>query len=308
MSNGPTLVVSCTDRKATVVGQGPSASQLPEDTLEANAGRWTDMILRARDTGPTLPLRDLYQGEYWSVVRNLEPECDVWVASAGLGMRTMDSDGVAYRATFSPGSMDSISRLAISTKRETANSIWWKCIGETGLGNAAWLENVRDVVLVAVSSHYQEAMADDLIRIAKSGRTVVVLSGSPPVRSLRDIGQIVHVETGQWIRMILGGSTPSVGIRFTDHVVKGGAWEKPDFIRDVMAELEKVYHSGSTDKLPKLNRRLRSDDEVREWIKSKMMKHSTRPSKSAFLRLFRSEGFACEQERFGRLFDEIFQQ
>jgi hypothetical protein len=302
----PTLVVSCTDRKASSAARGPNVGDLPgSGGIAESAIEWGNLMSRARESGPTLPVRDLYQGEYWSVVRALEKECEVRVASAGLGMCTMDTPAVSYRATFSPGSSDSVTRLSDDEGRGVSRALWWRCLRQARLGEGDWTKTVSDVVLVSISSYYQDAIADDLISLSESGRTVVVMSGSPPLRRLKGVDRLVHIETGQWLRMILGGSTPVVGIRFAAHIVESGAWARPELIREALTDLEDVYRSNATNKLPAIKRRPGTDQDVRDWIVNNMAKQQIRPSKSTFLRLFRSEGLACEQARFGRLFDEV---
>jgi hypothetical protein len=167
---------------------------------------------------------------------------------------------------------------------------------------------MRDVVLVAVSEPYQRALMADLLCLAKDGHTVIVMSGSPQIGSLRNVPGITHLETGQWLRMMLGGSTPCVGVRFAAHVLSTGVWRTPERVEEALASLYDSYRRGSAGKLPVIDREPRDDAQVKKWIRHTLKNPSIGRSKSAFLTEFRAQGFACEQKRFGRLFDEVVQK
>jgi hypothetical protein len=72
-------------------------------------------------------------------------------------------------------------------------------------------------------------------------------------------------------------------------------------------QLNRRYQRLSSEKkLPQISRRpFRDDEEVVDWIIGAITRHALdSPSKSSLLRLLRDEGRACEQKRFGVLFEE----
>ena len=73
---------------------------------------------------------------------------------------------------------------------------------------------------------------------------------------------------------------------------------EPQAARVVVAS---IVRSG--DPLPRYERKRLDDDEVRAWIQS-FLAASPEGTKSAALSEFRESGRACEQSRFGRLFEE----
>ncbi len=305
----PTLVVSCTDRKSLKSSDDLQLRNLSgKFSLEGAAERWAKRVREATEHTPTMELRDLYKGEYWRTSLEAAEYSNVLVASAGLGLVGLDSVAPGYGATFVAGVPDSILRFDEKSDLSSVRSEWWNAIANKGLGNSAWTKATSGVVLVALSSSYQQALSDDLIRLARAGKRVVVMSGSRQIPSLREIENIHHVETGQWLRMVLGGSTPCVGINFAQHLLQRDSWRSIEEIEDELMQLKGKYSRRDADKLPVFSRAIQTDAEVKSWIE-KMLKTSERiaerPSKSAFLRKYRDDGFACEQKRFGTLFEMV---
>ena len=311
-SQKPTLLVSCTDRKTL---PAPKALQLRgiakrNSVLEA-CEIWADSVSSVIETGTTLRLRDLYGGEYWKLALAASEEANLLIASAGLGLVGPDSKGPGYGATFVAGSPDSVLRFDQHEQKSSVRSEWWDGLASNGLGTKSWIKKTSDVVLVAISSSYQEALSGDLEKLADAGRQVIVMSGSPQIPQLRDIENIHHVETGQWLRMILGGSTPCVGIRFAAHLLNEDKWRSITEIESELNRMERQYLNGRGDKLPVFNRTTQTDIQVTNWIKQMIKscnKQNMKPSKSLFLREYRNSGFACEQKRFGALFEAVFER
>jgi hypothetical protein len=272
---------------------------------------WADSVSSAIETGTTLSLRDLYGGEYWKLALAAGEEANLLIASAGLGLVGPDSKGPGYGATFVAGSPDSVLRFGQHEQKSSVRSEWWDGLASNGLGTKSWIKKTSDVVLVAISSSYQEALSGDLEKLAHAGRRVIVMSGSPQIPQLRDIENIHHVETGQWLRMILGGSTPCVGIRFATHLLNEDKWHSIAEIESELNRMERQYLNGRGDKLPVFSRTTQTDIQVKNWIKQMIKscdKQNMKPSKSLFLREYRNSGFACEQKRFGALFEAVFER
>jgi hypothetical protein len=272
--------------------------------VKERAESWTKKVKAALDKESTVALRDLYQGEYWSTAMACEDEADLFVVSAGLGFADVDSSGVGYGATFAAGAPDSIIRFGTGTKADVRSS-WWHHLC-AGLGCHQWVKHMPRTLLVAVSEPYQQAISSDLIRLADAGHRIVVITSSDPVRTLAERDQIEHVRVGQWIRMVLGGSTPCVGIRATRYLLSTNDWKTTEGTKDAVKKLRSQYLR-SSEKLPQFDRQNQSDQQVREWIRKKIVSQSSRSlSKSSLLRELRDCGMKCEQKRFYRLFEEEF--
>lgn len=318
MSNKPLLIVSCTDRKSLRTCKETELRNLPEDlNVEQAAKDWAEKITRQNSSNTQKKnLRDLYQGEYWKIVLNLSGEHETLVASAGLGMHRLDEEGVGYSATFSQGASDSVLRFGKDSASQTRKT-WWKFINdEDGPGSSIWKvecapECGRRPVFVVVSEGYQQALADDIVEIAEKWADVVVVSGSKPLKDLVEAPHIDHIRVGQNLRMLLSGSTSSVGIRFVSHLLKSGLVWNAESAQKSLTQLNVEYQNlPAEEKLPKISRsRFAEDQAVIDWILDAMKKPTvTNPTKSSLLRLLRDTENACEQKRFGYLFGEALRR
>ena len=94
-------------------------------------------------------------------------------------------------------------------------------------------------------------------------------------------------------------------------LLKKNKWHSIAEIESELHRMERQYSGGRGDKLPVFNRTTQSDIQVKNWIKQMRKscnQQSMKPSKSLFLREYRNSGFACEQKRFGALFEEVFER
>jgi hypothetical protein len=318
MSAKPLLIVSCTDRKSLQTHEKTELRYLPEDlTVEQAAIHWSEEITRQNSSNTQKKiLRELYQGEYWRIALNFSGEYETLVASAGLGMHSLDEEGVGYSATFSQGASDSVLRFRKESASH-ARKTWWKIINdEDGPGSSIWKvkcapEFGRRPVFVVVSEGYQQALADDIVEIAEKWADVVVVSGSKPLKDLVEAPHIDHIRVGQNLRVLLNGSTSSVGIRFVSHFLESDLDRNAESAQKFLTTLNDKYQNLAVEeKLPKISRSRFADDQaVIDWILEAMEGPTvTNPSKSSLLRLLRDGGGACEQKRFGDLFDQALTQ
>jgi hypothetical protein len=305
----PTLLVSCTDRKTLTAKTSLNLRNLSSRlSLQEATAKWLLEIQKSCNTGGTKPLRDLYWGEYWKTALEAEEFANVHVVSAGLGIATLDTMAPGYASTFASGSPDSVLRFSDTAKPEIVRSEWWAALTAQNKLAKNWTSKTAEVVLVALSSSYQQALSSDLKMIARSGKQVIVMSGSKQVGCLKGVENIHHIVTGQWLRMVLGGSTPCVGIKFALHILQADKWHSVDEVETELKKLERQYLNGKTDKLPVFERRTQTDAEVKSWIMELLKtkrNDGVKPSKSGFLLEFRNAGYACEQKRFGALYEEV---
>jgi hypothetical protein len=271
------------------------------------AEKWASSLTLTSGSECREMLRDLYLGEYWKLALTGEDYADLLIASAGLGLMSPNTLAPGYAATFVAGSPDSIVRFDAKRNPDVVRSDWWASLASNGLGIKNWTRKTADVVLVALSNSYQQALAEDFRKIAQSGKQVIVMSGSRQVAALQNRENIHHVETGQWLRMVLGGSTPCVGMRFALRLLSEDKWHSIEEVKAELRSLERRYLQSGADKLPVFDRIPQSDAQVKSWILRLLKIWKTegmKPSKSGFLREYRNAGFACEQKRFGLLYEE----
>jgi hypothetical protein len=312
MRNDIHIVVGCTNRKRVPEGDFPRLRDVTGD-VEDRARAWATAIDAA---DPRVRAEDLYVGEYWRSAQDLVAaakarfEVHVWVMSAGLGLVRSTTLVCAYSATLAGGHPDSVVRAGAV---ETATSIrrrWWSVLstwpGPSGSGHPRSLADVAaddptaTVALVA-GPDYVDAATDDLVRardaLAQPDQLVIFASGAPhsEIRESR-------VTVPGRLRMVLGGSMASTGPRAARAVIEAlprGEALRPGRARSVISALDR-----SAAPLPRFDRKRMEDDEISEWIRD-LIAIESRTTKSVALRTFRSAGMACEQSRFGRLFEEM---
>ena len=169
------LVVACANRKTQPVPGSLRLRHIVGSSPAGRAARWIDQL--ERSTEPTVPARQLYAGEHWQVVRELESitaaagvDASLWVCSAGYGLVSADAPLRPYAATFATGHADSVSADPGNRPR------WWASLADWKGPVPSAPRTLRDlacrephaVFLVALSSAYLAACADDLLGLARS--------------------------------------------------------------------------------------------------------------------------------------------
>ena len=119
-----TIVVTCTDRKVAAPCADLMVRNLATATVRERADAWVGHLQRAQNTTRLL---DLYMGESWTQAKRLAATAhmtgfdpDVFVASAGLGLRSANDFGPSYAATFARGHADSV------VSASTDSRVWWE--------------------------------------------------------------------------------------------------------------------------------------------------------------------------------------
>jgi hypothetical protein len=293
------VVVSCTERKSLPPLPSLRASQLTRDSFRHRLESWVTNLASAASA---LRVAELYQGEHWSVAREIvaEPHAKVLVASAGYGLLDVESFIAPYAATFVSGQPDSITLATSSAEMDAQRRLWW-----CELRERAPQQERRSLaalaadgpLLVAASRPYLAAMAEELIEAdnASPGHVVLTTTGDVPagLRHLRTAA------TGA-LRTLLGGSMQAVSVRLAAHIVRKVPEGKLTHA-SANALTERLMADASP--LERHSRSPLTDDDVLAYIVS-AMSDATPPSCSALLRTMRDEGLACEQKRFRRLYDE----
>ena len=287
------LVTSCTDRKSLRVSL--AMRSVKGLTVEQRLSSWVESLQNPSERCRAV---DLYQGEHWKIAQRLHASANVslWVASAGYGLIHAESHLVGYSATFVHQNPDDVTR---GTGRSSDRREWWNALRQHGDVAAPPLSEIgaSGPVLVAASSAYIDAMADEITDAISDGAEVLLVTASKLDGSLES--RRIPVE-GRF-RNILGGSMQALNIRVAEHIVNSvdGSLLTLEIARNIVADLAE-----QSPPLKKYSRRLMSDSEVKDFIVAEL-KTSSCSTKSALLRKLRDQGFACEQTRFSTLFSEV---
>jgi hypothetical protein len=295
------VVVTCTDRKTARAPSELAVRTLPKGPTSLRATEWTKRLESSRTE--RIPVRELYIGNHWSIVKSLEAEAalvgvdlTVWVASAGYGMLSMDSEIRPYAATFSNGP-DSIGN-------EEAGKSWWHTLTQwtiPGVACRSFAELLKGSlgrpVLVAASAPYIGAMQDDLAaagQLSSRGKFGVIAAG------LRKAGALEPylIPGDSRFQRTLRGPTHSLNVAILRHAIRRSEQWYPD-VAELRAqfelELKSLPPTATYDRAPQ------SDEQVQEFIRRETVL-SPGIAQTQLLRRLRSKGLACEQSRFKRLY------
>jgi hypothetical protein len=302
------VIVSCKSRKTLPIPASLTMSSLAGSGLEERAADWTQKL-------EGLPLEErsasaLYAGDHWRIVleipssANPEFQIHLWVVSAGYGLIGIDALLKPYSATFIQSHAESVvPKAAAFTERD-----WWRRISEWSPAPGA-PRHVSDLaagdsnsfVLLALSEAYANALEDDIAAAVSSapGRVALVSAG----RNLRPDDRLASAMLPAEARLkrIVGGAMQGVNARIARKIVSEHARWFPEI--EKLRRLIESWGDG-VPPLPTYNRARMTDTEVRQFIRDDSVAEP-RSSKSRALRRLRDSGQACEQARFGRLFQEV---
>ncbi len=284
-----TIVVNCTERKSQTPAPQLQARALPSDSVEKRVQQWRR---RVDEASPSSALIDLYQGEAWQQARGLADDAAklgfkvrLLVASAGLGLRDVNSKGPAYAATFAGGHQDTV------VPPGPESQVWWKAL--EAFADADSLAKIADDrVLLVLSENYARAMHGDLEELAGRGGDLLLVGGAKTIEGLP------RLPADMGLRRQVGGTASSITLRMARRWL---AQRESHDVYDLQDARRWSSWAGSVSSLERYDRQPVSDAEVRAHV---VRLKTTDPSLSATraLRILRDAGIACEQKRFGQLF------
>ncbi len=297
---GTSIIVSCVQRKRVPVLDELSLRNIGNDVGGRRSARWIERLQSIIES--TVPARELYAGEFWSVARRLASAshgrgvaAELWIASAGYGLVRESTPLKPYSATFAAGE-DAIAAVDAAA--------WWADLAGWRLANEA-VRSVADLaslrpggaILVVASPAYLRAMSSDVLAAAEllhNRERLVVLSSSRATRTPLS-AHVVSVEAP--LRAVLGGSLHALGARVARAILEdlpsGGLTIA--FARNVVAALRRTAPVAIA-----IDRTRATDREVRTFIAAALADAPIGWSK--LLKRFRAGGRACEQGRFRALY------
>lgn len=297
------LISNCSATKRSNLGE-PVQLRDRSGTLLQRFGWWR----RAIDSQQSVvPARECYAGGSWSQMvaaeSALKGKCELWVVSAGLGLLPADLKIPNYSATFGSNDPDSVAT------DHAGRSDWWDLLvrwgrEKRGIGSISDLAqaNPKAVVLIAVSSTYLEVIKNDLISaqeaLVNRDNLLVISAGARPVTELGTS----HLPINASFEHLVGGARTSLNSRMLRHIVEKhgcGSLNATKIAADMQSTARTLEAPKSFD------RSRLTDKEVSQFIRDHIKRVSS-PSASALLRLLRDSGLACEQKRFGRIFQTVY--
>jgi hypothetical protein len=255
-------------------------------------------------------------GEHWRVVEELVHTSavsgltlDLWIASAGYGLLRPEDLVEPYAATFATRAEDSITRRESRSDPIADASYWWQRLSERAR-RASTVATLRDLaaqspkvpLVVALSGAYVRAVRDDLLRAAselKDPRQLLLVSAGASDGHLENL----QVPTDARLLHSVGGTRLALNVRVVKYLIENApehGWHG-DEVRRFLA-----VHLDRQPGLVRYDRQALTDDQVTAFIRAELA-NSARTSRSALLRALRDRNLACEQKRFGRLYESVLE-
>ena len=296
-------VVPCTDSKS---GAGPlrALGALDEPRRrEELAGRWIDYLAAAPYTSTA---RNLYKGPGWIASLRMVDAVQamgaqvVWrIISAGYGLLRPDEQVTRYSATFLAGHTDSVPGAGADAD---AAGAWWTLINRLRGQPQPLVELAEEVdgLVVAASAPYVDAVSGELVEAAQRVPTVVFCAGRP-----KDLA--VAALAPQFDRRLREGDDPFVrggDVGFNQRVATRCVELLGADVVD-RARVEEVLAVAMDREGPvRHGRQVASDATVMAFIDAALTS-DPKASRTALLRRWRERGRACEQGRFGVLYERV---
>lgn len=283
-----TIIVTCTDRKSAPPADELMVRHLPKGDVALRAQVWRQALAQATDRRP---LMRLYSGETWAQVRTLALKAEalgyepnMFVASAGLGLRSASTSGPSYSATFSPGHADSVGASVLEAQA------WWNALPHADIspgGRAIWV----------LSEAYSRVVSRHLLAVS-APRDLLVFGGSS------DVGEEVRVSSDRSLRRALGGTVTSLNVRSAAQWLDLSGGDDP-FASAARQRWRDWTHEKRHREV--FDRRPLSDSAVLDFIRE-LRASQPAISKTNALKALRAAGMACEQRRFSTLFLQVVAQ
>lgn len=292
MTRPLTIVVTCTNRKRLAPAEPLRIRNLTGGTMPQRSAEWARRMARTDDQ--RLPLNELYMGESWtqvqallSTARGIGYSPSAYVASAGLGLRPIDSSAQSYAATFAAGHEDSVTATSAQTH------LWWaslrKMPGARILTDAASAQT-----LLVLSESYAKALRDDLVSLGSTGKQSLLFGG------WMDVPGLTRIPADRGLSLSLGGSATSLTLRMAVAWLERGSGTEL-YSPQVREKWDTWAKEAPRAEMP--TREKASDEDVMSFV-SKQLQTEPSLAYTPALERWRASGRKCEQGRFKKLFHE----
>lgn len=244
--------------------------------------------------GDAMPLRGLYKGAYWSAAVALADALTgtLLVASAGLGLVSIDRVAPVYSATFTPSHPDSIlGAVSVEGRRR-----WWELLGGAEALRSALSDS--DSTVVVLPDRYLEVVTDDLLAVEPD--SLLVFAAGPSASLSEHLGARLIRLDARMVRALetnVGALAPKAA-----HFALG-QMEFPWPLETVREAVRGLVADDAPPLYPVRERQ--TPQQVDRWIRQALEAADPPGSATAALRRFRASGRAFEQKHFHRRYRAI---
>ena len=311
------IVVTCTKRKHRSPKDPLKFRHITKSSIEEGFSAWVDR-LNGTDDG-TLPARELYAGDHWTVASSLEQvaassgfRAAIWVCSAGYGLLHIDSLIKPYSATFSSSHLDTVCRWSDGKYRRDYRRVWWELLSQWPGPEMAAPRSIAGLaatfptypLLVVASRDYMEGLLDDCREARDTlddpDLLSIVSAGSRDLQGLTP--NLIPSDVS--LRRLVGGSVRAFNIRYTRKILLDMDYEE---LRASVLHRKCSDIVAQSPRLPAISRAKTRDEEVRRFIWTSLEQQGI-TGYTRLLRRLRESGMACSQSRFSRIFESVAEE
>ena len=296
------LVVACTNRKTQPI---PAHLQLRKVKAKSTARRLDAWITRLYEVDAVrTTAADLYAGESWEVARTFLTVQRNTRGRCGSALQDWDYWLATLQSLRTPQRSSSLT-LTRSLADRMALRIWWSALGSWE-GFDSGPRTLRELarrcptvrLILVLSPPYLKACRSDLLAAVEElddpMQLSVVSAGTKRDKLLKR--HLLPVDAR--LQSKVGGTKHSLNIRAAAALLQSGAQTHAQMHQRLLRWLRMQPPLTRFDRTPV------TDDAVRRFIEDRLSSGEAL-THSRTLREFRTSGFACEQSRFARLFDEV---
>ncbi|MDO6777376.1 hypothetical protein Q4591_18715 [Shewanella sp. 3_MG-2023] len=274
------------------------------NTEHSDIKDWVDAISSNKSRDLAI---NTYAGDHWKVAKDINNYgVPLWVLSAGFGFISGQDNICSYDATFSNNGENAVRIFSNTNDINKDNITWWeqlhlnRCDSYQHDISSMVRHHKNDNFCISASPQYLKVILPELIKLQESGyitekNTIIITSKVELPQSLQSLRLIATEDFCE----LLQGSRVSLNIRLARYLLKD-LNSTDDFICQVHERYDRLQKRSKPAK--KFDRVKVDDVQVADYIVKKLKSDSSKSSATVLLNAFRSDGFACEQKRFGKIF------
>jgi hypothetical protein len=296
-------VVPCTNGKSGSIVHAAARNIDHNLSVTEAADRWRSWLTAAPQS---CTARDLYKGPGWvaslrlvDALQATSTEVSWRIISAGYGLLHPEEQVTTYSATFLTGHADSVPGAA---RGANANPTWWTEVNRLRGQGRPLVRLASEVhgLVVAASAPYLDAIAEELTAAAQRVPTVVFCAGRPRDRAVAKLAPQFDRRLREGADPFVRGGDVGFNQRVATKVVEllGPAVLDRDRVDEVLVSAMEC--AGPV----RYRRQVASDATVMAFIDAALTADPS-SSRTALLRRWRERGRACEQGRFGALYERV---
>jgi len=295
------IISNCTNSKKKTPSKNLLLKNYPFNNIDESIAKWKYYINSTLLDSTTA--KELYKGYSWQetlkceAILSQKAETKLLISSAGHGLIDSLEEISSYQATFSKGNENSIHNFKNDTLL-TPSIIWWDKINSFDIDTL----DKNCFIFITVSYEYLIAMQNTIKELIESFAEkvfIIVLSKEKLPKTYNK--NILRFDTR--FNSFEKGTISSIIPRFSRWLFKEIVIHNLKLQQKTLQNhIDDFLSNFSTYTIPE--RKQITDNEVLKLIKNQITTKNIM-SKTKGLKDLRSQGYACSQERYGKLFVKV---